>query len=161
MAVLALAGVAALGTGVQAVRANHARAATRAAQAATLAALEHQPAPTPPVEAPAAAPSAPEQPAPEAPVAATTTTGEVEIADAKALRDQALKLLEKSKNAEAMIAATKSLDADPTDAMPYLVLGSALQDAGRWNEAAHAYKLCLKNAKKGMVEECRAMVRRR
>jgi hypothetical protein len=102
----------------------------------------------------------PEQPAPAAPVAATATP-ETEIVDAKALRDQSLRLLEKAKNAEAMIAATKSLDADPTDAMPYLVLGSALQDAGHWNEAAHAYKLCLKNAKKGMVEECRAMVRRR
>jgi Flp pilus assembly protein TadD len=83
------------------------------------------------------------------------------VTDAKALRDQALDLLRRAKNPEAMDAASKALEADPTDAMPYLVLGSALQDAGRWREAARAYQLCVKTAKHGMVDECRAMIRRR
>lgn len=82
-------------------------------------------------------------------------------ASATALRDQALELLKKSKNPEAMETASAALEADPTDAMPYLVLGSALQDAGHWKEAHHAYELCAKNATKGMVDECRAMLRTR
>jgi cytochrome c-type biogenesis protein CcmH/NrfG len=60
-----------------------------------------------------------------------------------------------------MVAASKALEADPSDAMPYLVLGSALQDAGRWREATRAYQLCVKTATRGMVDECRAMLRRR
>ena len=70
-------------------------------------------------------------------------------------------LLKKAKNPEAMVTASAALEADPTDAMPYLVLGSALQDAGRWREAHRAYELCVKNAKHGMVDECRAMLRAR
>jgi hypothetical protein len=45
--------------------------------------------------------------------------------------------------------------------MPYLVLGSALQEINRWREARRAYELCVKNARKGMVDECRAMLRKR
>jgi Tfp pilus assembly protein PilF len=78
-----------------------------------------------------------------------------------ALRDRALELLKKSKNPEAMDAASAALEADPTDAMPYLVLGSALQDAGHWREAHRTYELCVKNATRGMVGECRAMLRSR
>jgi Flp pilus assembly protein TadD len=80
---------------------------------------------------------------------------------ATTLRDHALALLERAKNPEAMAAARAAMDADPTDAMPYLVLGSALQDAGRWREANRTYELCVKTATKGMVDECRAMLRRR
>ena len=49
---------------------------------------------------------------------------------------------------------------EPVDAMPYLVLGSALQDTGRWPEAHRTYELCVKHATKGMLDECRAMLRR-
>jgi hypothetical protein len=80
---------------------------------------------------------------------------------AKALRDEALHLLEKFKNREAIDKATAALDADPTDAMPYLVLGSALQDTGNWRQAHRVYELCSKTAKHGMVYECRAMLRSR
>jgi hypothetical protein len=41
------------------------------------------------------------------------------------------------------------------------VLGSALQDTGHWRDAHRTYQLCVKNAKKGMLDECRAMLRRR
>ncbi len=78
-----------------------------------------------------------------------------------ALREQALELLKRSRNPEAMNAARAALDADPTDAMPYLMLGSALQETGHWKEAHHTYELCLKSATKGMVDECRAMLHRR
>ena len=81
--------------------------------------------------------------------------------NAEALSDQALALLKEAKNPEAAAAARVALDADPTEAMPYLVLGSALQDTGHWTEAHHTYELCVKAAKHGMVDECRAMLRRR
>jgi cytochrome c-type biogenesis protein CcmH/NrfG len=58
-----------------------------------------------------------------------------------------------------MSAARAALDADPRDAMPYLVLGSALQEMGRWKEANHTYALCAKHATRGMVDECHAMLR--
>ncbi len=100
--------------------------------------------------------------APEPAASATAAPAlEEKVVSARALRDQALDLLKKSKNPEAMAKASDALDADPSDAMPYLVLGSALQDAGRWKEAHHAYALCVKNATKGMVDECRAMLRTR
>jgi hypothetical protein len=110
------------------------------------------PLPAPPPPPPASEPSA---------VATTVPAVSERTASAEALRDQALDLLKKSKNPEAMETASAALEADPTDAMPYLVLGSALQDAGHWKEAHRAYELCVKNATKGMVSECRAMLRMR
>jgi hypothetical protein len=102
---------------------------------------------------------------PSAPLATSEPTAVPAVnertASAAALRDQALELLKKYKNPEAMEKASAALEADPSDAMPYLVLGSALQDAGHWKEAYHAYELCTKNATKGMVSECRAMLHAR
>jgi hypothetical protein len=143
-------------------RAAHATAAVPAV-VATVAEVapdpRSAPPPPPPVESlpepVAAAPSASDTAAAAAPPASEAA------ASAVALRDEALKLLEKAKNGEAMAKASAALEADPTDAMPYLVMGSALQDAGRWREAHRAYELCLKNAKHGMVDECRAMLRAR
>jgi hypothetical protein len=182
-ALIGVAAAAALAVGVKVVR-NGASRASRTAAATVVA-------PTPaPVEAPKPAAAKPVEPAPSAlavataqaaPSAAATVdakpedkpadkasdkasgdkAGDANVTDARALRDEALKLLEKAKNPEAMAAASKALDADPTDAMPYLVMGSALQDAGRWREATRAYQLCTKTATKGMVDECRAMLHRR
>jgi Flp pilus assembly protein TadD len=105
------------------------------------------------VEAPSPPPSALPSSAPVA--------SEDKVASARALREESLALLEKSKDREAMTKATAAMEADPTNAMPYLVLGSALQDIGHWREARNAYELCVKNATRGMVEECHAMLRRR
>jgi hypothetical protein len=85
----------------------------------------------------------------------------VETGSATALRDEALELLKRMKDPEAMSKARAALDADPKDAMPYLVLGSALQDMGQWKEANRTYQICAKVATKGMVEECHAMLRRK
>jgi cytochrome c-type biogenesis protein CcmH/NrfG len=124
----------------------------------------------PPIAAPPPPPPPVEQVAASAAAApAVTAPVSEEAASAAGLRDEALDLLKKAKNPEAMAAenpeamakASAALEADPTDAMPYLVLGSALQDAGRWREAHRAYELCVKNAKHGMVDECRAMLRAR
>jgi hypothetical protein len=114
------------------------------------------PPPEPSAEATAPAPSAAAEPEPSASAPAAASEA---AQSAHALRDEALSLLNKSKNPEAMVKASEALEKDPTDAMPYLVLGSALQDANRWKEAHHAYEVCTKTAKKGMVDECRAMLR--
>ena len=35
--------------------------------------------------------------------------------------------------------------------MPYLLLGSALQDSGKWKDGIEAYCECVRNATKGPV----------
>jgi hypothetical protein len=137
--------------------ANSAAPPPTAAPQATNAVAAAAPAPSSAADTPApvAAPTS-------APSAAPAAAPDEKVASARALREESLELLKKSKNREAMVKATAAMEADPTDAMPYLVLGSALQDAGRWREARGAYELCVKNASpRGMVEECHAMLRRR
>jgi len=177
-AVAAFAAVVGIGIGVKIMRARQARARAQAAQAAQLLAARTEPAaPTPPpppppeptaavTAEPAATTVATAEPAPSAAASAAPSGSAAAAADdatasAKALRDEALILLKKYKNSEAIAKASLALDKDPTDAMPYLVLGSALQDNNRWREARRAYELCVKNATRGMVDECRAMLRRR
>lgn len=153
----AVAVVAGVAIGVRIMRPKVARGVP-----ATQTAAAQQPAP-PPVEAfaPPPPPPAPPGETSEPSPAASVATRDERATSAVALRDRALELLKKSKNSEAMEAASAALDADPTDAMPYLVLGSALQDAGHWKEAHRAYELCVKNATKGLVGECHAMLRSR
>jgi len=173
--VAALAACAGVAVGVKIMRPKGAQAsAAQPAVAAQVAEPMPSPAPPPPPVEQVAEPvaTAPSVTATAAATAATATGERSATAaaspppseaavSAAALRDEALKLLEKAKNPEAMAKASAALEADATDAMPYLVLGSALQDAGRWREAHRAYELCAKSAKHGMVDECRAMLRAR
>jgi hypothetical protein len=78
-------------------------------------------------------------------------------ARARELNAQALDLLKRRKSAEAVPIARAAIEADPDDALPYLYLGSALQDMGRWKDAMAAYDSCVKRATRGMIDECRAM----
>jgi hypothetical protein len=165
--VAGLAVVAGIGIGVKITRV---RAAARAASKPPAAlvkpaepvAAPPAPAPPPPPPAPAetAAPSAVASAEP-APSASASAGEPSDGPSATTLRDHALSLLEQAKNPEAMAAARAAMAADPRDAMPYLVLGSALQDLGYWKQAHETYALCVKNAKKGMLDECRAMMRSR
>jgi tetratricopeptide (TPR) repeat protein len=77
--------------------------------------------------------------------------------DAKALTKETESLLNRGKRKEAMEKAREAIAADPSQAMPYLLLGSALQDSGKWKEGIDAYSECVRNATKGPVNECRAM----
>jgi hypothetical protein len=77
--------------------------------------------------------------------------------DPKALTKEAESLLNRGKRKEAMDKAREAIAADPSQAMPYLLLGSALQDSGKWKEGIEAYSECVRNATKGPVNECRAM----
>lgn len=78
-------------------------------------------------------------------------------ADAGKLRREAEGFLNRGKYKEAIEAARGAIAADPTNAMAYLYLGSALQDTGKWKEGIAAYSDCVRNAKKGPVNECIAM----
>jgi len=77
--------------------------------------------------------------------------------DAKELRKEALNLLNRGKMKDAIPAARAAIAADPSEAMAYLYLGSALQDTGKWKEGIEAYSECVRIATKGPVHECRAM----
>jgi hypothetical protein len=78
-------------------------------------------------------------------------------ADAVALKKETESLLNRGKNKEAIEKAREAIAADPTDAMPYLYLGSALQETGKWKDGIEAYCECVRNATKGPIHECRAM----
>ena len=149
------AALAALVIGVAALGISRGRPRSPASAPSALAKVVEPPRATPTV-APPPPPPPPASPEPSAPPLASAARP-----DATSLRDHALALLQEAKNPEAMAAARAALDADPTDAMPYLVLGSALQDTGKWPEAHQTYELCVKVATKGMLDECRAMLRRK
>jgi colicin import membrane protein len=78
-------------------------------------------------------------------------------ADAVALKKETESLLNRGKNKEAIEKAREAIAADPTDAMPYLYLGSALQDTGKWKDGIEAYCECVRNATKGPINDCRAV----
>ena len=78
-------------------------------------------------------------------------------ADAVALRKETESLLNRGKRPEAIAKAREAIAADPTHAMPYLYLGSALQESGKWKDGVEAYCECVRNATTGPVNECRAM----
>ena len=61
---------------------------------------------------------------------------------------------------EAIALGRAVVNLDPTDAAGYLLLGGALQEAGQWDRAARAFSRCATRAKRGAVEECRALAER-
>jgi Flp pilus assembly protein TadD len=58
-----------------------------------------------------------------------------------------------------VIAARSALAADPTDAETYILLGAALQDTGRWAESMFVFATCVQKAKRGPLDDCRALAR--
>ena len=77
--------------------------------------------------------------------------------DVKALTKEAESFLNRGNRKDAMVKAHEAIAADPSEAMAYLLLGSALQDSGKWKDGIEAYSECVRNATKGPVNECRAM----
>jgi hypothetical protein len=77
--------------------------------------------------------------------------------DVKALTREAESFLNRGNRKDAMVKAREAIAADPSQAMPYLLLGSALQDSGKWKDGIEAYSECVRNATKGPVSECRQM----
>ncbi len=77
--------------------------------------------------------------------------------DVKALTKEAESFLNRGNRKDAMVKAREAIAADPSEAMPYLLLGSALQDSGKWKDGIEAYSECVRHATKGPVHECRQM----
>jgi hypothetical protein len=75
--------------------------------------------------------------------------------DAKDLTKRSLSALERGKYADAIDLAKQSIDADPTDANPYLYLGTALLETGKRGEAKAAFGACVDTATRGPKADCR------
>lgn len=109
----------------------------------------------------AAAPAAPEPSTASAPAAIPPTAAAPAVAggDAVADKKEARKQLERGKAAAAIEAGERSVASDPTDGEAWLILGAAYQQAGKLGEARRCFTSCSKEAKRGPVGECRAMLR--
>jgi len=79
------------------------------------------------------------------------------LGSAKLLRSETLALLNAGKPAEAVDAARVYVTVDSENAFSHLCLGAALQDLGRMKEARAAYSVCVNQAKRGAIWECRAL----
>ena len=67
-------------------------------------------------------------------------------------------LLERYNAKGAIEAGERSVALDPTDGDAWLILGAAYQEVGQLDGARRAFQACLKQAKRGPVGECRAML---
>lgn len=77
--------------------------------------------------------------------------------DPAELKKVASKLYNSGKLKDAIPALRAAIAADPDDALPYLFLGDALTNTGKWPDAKEAYNECVRHAKKGPKHECSAM----
>ena len=121
----------------------------------SVAAASSSAAPAASSAAPAASSAAPAASSAPASSSAAPADGTPDPARAKELRQKALVLLERGKNAEAIEAAQGSVAADPTDANPYLYWGTALMSQGKRADAVEVFTRCVERAKTGPVHECR------
>lgn len=78
---------------------------------------------------------------------------------ATALSGLAMVKLQQSKSTEAEGFARRAVDADPSDSRGWIVLGAALQELGRRQEAFEAYAACVRQGSGAYVTECRRMRR--
>jgi tetratricopeptide (TPR) repeat protein len=108
----------------------------------------------------APAPTAAPPPAQQAPAAvvdsAPAPKAEPNEAEAAGLRKQAEAALNRGRWQEALKTSSAAIDADPTHALGYLFLGTALQSTGKWKAGLDAYSACVRTATRGPVHECRA-----
>jgi hypothetical protein len=79
--------------------------------------------------------------------------------DARAAKRVAQQTLERGDAAASIAAARQSLEADPTDAETWLILGGAYQQRGDYRAAREAFAGCASKATRGPRGECRALLR--
>lgn len=73
------------------------------------------------------------------------------------LRKEAESLLNRGRFKDAIDISRAAIEADPSHATSYLMLGTALQSTGKWKEGIEAYSECVRKASKGPVHECSAV----
>jgi tetratricopeptide (TPR) repeat protein len=110
-------------------------------------------------DSPAVASAARAEAPPPATAAAppSLTAGDKAKSAAQEKRD-ARTLLERYRAKDAILAGERAVALDPTDGEAWLILGAAYQEAGQLDGARRAFQACLKQAKRGPVDECRAML---
>ena len=142
-----------------------ARDAPSAANAAMVAMAAMGTAAAPP-EVTATAPDVPPlapAPKPKHGTATATTPAAPTIASrARSARDEkeaARRLLAQGRARDAVATAERSVALDPSDADAWLVLGAAHEEMHHGGSARASFRACVKEAKKGRVAECRAMLR--
>jgi Flp pilus assembly protein TadD len=77
--------------------------------------------------------------------------------DARALKRQAKTAVREGRFKEGLALGQKAVDADPSDAESYLLVGASLQEIGQWQRAAAVFSECANKASRGPVSECRAL----
>jgi Flp pilus assembly protein TadD len=82
-----------------------------------------------------------------------------DASDALALKHEAQEALEHSKVSLALEVGRRAVDADPTDAETWLILGAAYIQRGRYTEARGCFKSCVEQATQGPRSECKALLR--
>jgi hypothetical protein len=74
-------------------------------------------------------------------------------------KEAARRLLAQGNAKDAVASAERSVALDPSDADAWLILGAAHQEMRHAGSARASFRACVKEAKKGPVAECRAMLR--
>jgi cytochrome c-type biogenesis protein CcmH/NrfG len=144
--------------------------APRITSAPAVAGTEGTTPPALPIAAPAATAAAPKPPEPltagartkvsDEPSAPPTPSVASPVSQPRtptAIKSDARRLIGQGRLKDGIAAARAALAADPSDAEIYLLLGAALQDNGQWSESAFAFASCVQQAKRGPINECRAL----
>jgi hypothetical protein len=96
---------------------------------------------------------------PEAAPSATAPALEEAGATAAEEKTTARRALERGNLSAAIAAGERSVALDPEDGESWLILGASYQEKGRRADARRCYASCAKEAKRGPIAECRAMLR--
>jgi cytochrome c-type biogenesis protein CcmH/NrfG len=128
---------------------------SEAPQAAAMAAPLDPPAMPPPVMSSLPAPSEPSV----SPSVATEAADALVALDAVDLKHRAQQALEKGKLAAALDLGQQAVDADPTDAESWLILGATYLQRAKYKDARKCFSSCVDQATQGPVSECKALLR--
>jgi hypothetical protein len=92
-------------------------------------------------------------------VTETVQAADVRSAGAVDLKQRAQKALEKGKLTDAINLGQQAVDADPTDAESWLILGATYLQKARYKDARRCFTSCVEKATQGDVKECKALSR--
>jgi cytochrome c-type biogenesis protein CcmH/NrfG len=94
-----------------------------------------------------------------APAASDPSLSQSAAAEAVDLKQRAQQALEKAKLKEALDLGQQAVDADPTDAESWLILGATYLQRGKYKDARRCFASCVDQATQGPVSECKALLR--